>query len=379
VSRPEGERALCLDVDPTGETEDPLRLNLLLFGSLGRAELVRGDSVLQFVGGRFAWKPNENPEHAPAPTAAAAGGRDAVETCRETGESILADARRRIVRTRLSPIRRKLAAQRRLLAKLEGELERAAGHEQVRREAETLAAFQTRIEQGAATVDLPDVYAPDETLRIDLDPAAPVRVQIEKRFKRAAKLERSETHTRRRIEEVRGEISALDAAVDAVDSAAGFTAAMVELDRLLDALPRLRPQGARFRRDRAPTGATPFRRYDLDDTWFVLVGRSNQENDELTFHAAAPTDLWFHAQHVPGSHVVLKCSGNPGSPPAHILERTAAIAAHYSKARHSGLAPVIYTQRKYVRKPRGAKAGQVVCEREKTLIVEPGLPDNSNP
>jgi predicted ribosome quality control (RQC) complex YloA/Tae2 family protein len=108
--------------------------------------------------------------------------------------------------------------------------------------------------------------------------------------------------------------------------------------------------------------------------WFVLVGRNNLENDKLTFHASAPTDLWFHAQNVPGSHVVLKCRGNPGSPPSGILEMTSAIAAYYSKARHSGLVPVIYTQRKYVRKPRGAKAGQVICEREKMIMVRPGLP-----
>jgi hypothetical protein len=36
--------------------------------------------------------------------------------------------------------------------------------------------------------------------------------------------------------------------------------------------------------------------------------------------------------------------------------------------------PVIYTRRKYVRKFRGASAGQVRCEREKTVMVPPRLP-----
>jgi len=36
--------------------------------------------------------------------------------------------------------------------------------------------------------------------------------------------------------------------------------------------------------------------------------------------------------------------------------------------------PVIYTLRKYVRKPRGAKAGLAVCTREKTLMVPPRDP-----
>jgi predicted ribosome quality control (RQC) complex YloA/Tae2 family protein len=58
------------------------------------------------------------------------------------------------------------------------------------------------------------------------------------------------------------------------------------------------------------------------------------------------------------------------------MEKTASIAAYYSKARHSALVPVIYTQRKYVRKPRGARPGQVLCAREKMIMVEPLLPDN---
>jgi predicted ribosome quality control (RQC) complex YloA/Tae2 family protein len=335
-------------------------------------ELVRGDSVLQFVGGRFMWQPNQKPEPAPADAGA---DHDAVETCGEMGASILAGAQQRILTGRTAPLRRKSKAQRRLLTKLEGDLEAAAGHAQLRREAETLAAFQTQIGRGSTSVELPDVYDADETLRIELDPAVPVGTQIEKRFKRAAKLERSEAHTRRRIDEVSDEVDVLDAAIASVAAATGFAVAMQALDRALEGLPGVRAQRARGPRGGDRGGASPFRRFDLDPMWFVLVGRSNEENDELTFHAAAPTDLWFHAQHVAGSHVVLKCRGNPGSPPASILEQTAAIAAHFSKARHNSLAAVIYTQRKYVRKPRGAKPGQVLCEREKTLMVEPGLPD----
>ena len=119
--------------------------------------------------------------------------------------------------------------------------------------------------------------------------------------------------------------------------------------------------------------AEPYRRIDLGEGWFALVGRSSRDNDELTFKHAAPDDLWFHAQSVPGSHVILKSPG-PDQPPGHILERAASVAAHYSRSRHSGLVPVIYTRRKYVRKFRGSKPGQVRCEREKMIMVAPELP-----
>jgi predicted ribosome quality control (RQC) complex YloA/Tae2 family protein len=106
----------------------------------------------------------------------------------------------------------------------------------------------------------------------------------------------------------------------------------------------------------------------------VLVGRSNAENDWLTHRHARPEDLWFHAHGVPGSHVVLRREGRKSNPSARTLEEAAAIAAFYSKARHSSKTPVIYTLRKHVRKPRGARPGLAVCEREKMIMVRPKDP-----
>ena len=107
----------------------------------------------------------------------------------------------------------------------------------------------------------------------------------------------------------------------------------------------------------------------------MLVGRNNRENDTLTFRSAHPDDIWMHAQQTPGSHVVLKSTGGTGNPSRAVLETAAGIAAYFSKARHAGLVPVIYTLRKYVRKFRGARPGQVTCEREKTIFAEPKLPE----
>ncbi|MBK8232716.1 MAG: hypothetical protein IPK72_19565 [Candidatus Eisenbacteria bacterium] len=64
--------------------------------------------------------------------------------------------------------------------------------------------------------------------------------------------------------------------------------------------------------------------------------------------------LWFHAHGVPGSHVVLRREGRKDNPSAKTMEEAAAIAAFFSKARHAGKAPVIYTLKKYVRKPSKA-------------------------
>jgi predicted ribosome quality control (RQC) complex YloA/Tae2 family protein len=42
--------------------------------------------------------------------------------------------------------------------------------------------------------------------------------------------------------------------------------------------------------------------------------------------------------------------------------------------KNARMVPVAMTEKKYVRKPKGAPPGTVVLEREKVLFAEPGLP-----
>ena len=91
----------------------------------------------------------------------------------------------------------------------------------------------------------------------------------------------------------------------------------------------------------------------------------------LSTRLARPKDLFFHLDGAPGSHVVLRTGGRPDTVPRPVLEKAAALAALHSKARHSGLVPVIWTERRYVRRPRKSPAGMAVCLREQSLMVEP--------
>jgi NFACT N-terminal and middle domains/NFACT protein RNA binding domain len=121
------------------------------------------------------------------------------------------------------------------------------------------------------------------------------------------------------------------------------------------------------------------RRFILPDGWIVLVGRTNTENDTLTHRAARQKDLWFHARGVAGSHVVLQRGDRKDNPSRKTLEMTAAIAAFHSKAKTSGLAPVVYTEKRYVRKPRKAPPGLAVCIREKVIMAKPAVPEAPSP
>jgi predicted ribosome quality control (RQC) complex YloA/Tae2 family protein len=100
------------------------------------------------------------------------------------------------------------------------------------------------------------------------------------------------------------------------------------------------------------------------------VGRGARHNDDLTFHHSAPNDVWLHARHSAGAHVVLRWPG-PGNPPAKDLAEAGSLAALHSKARTSKSVPIDWTLRKYVRKPRGSAPGSVVPDRVKTIFVDP--------
>jgi predicted ribosome quality control (RQC) complex YloA/Tae2 family protein len=100
----------------------------------------------------------------------------------------------------------------------------------------------------------------------------------------------------------------------------------------------------------------------------ILVGRSAEKNDELTFHVARPHDLWLHAKNRTGSHVIVPLDKN-ASCPGDVLVDAAHLAAHFSEARAEAVVEVQYTPRRYLRKPRGSTAGLVVVDREKVLVL----------
>jgi len=111
--------------------------------------------------------------------------------------------------------------------------------------------------------------------------------------------------------------------------------------------------------------------YELPGAWTLLVGASDADNDFLSIETAEPEDWWFHADNVPGSHVILRAKADE-EPSRETLRQAAAV--YHSKARNASSAPVHCTRARYVTKPRGAKVGTVRVARGKVLKVRP---DNS--
>ena len=116
----------------------------------------------------------------------------------------------------------------------------------------------------------------------------------------------------------------------------------------------------------------PHRRFEFDRA-LVFAGLSSKGNRYVTFKLALPDDLWFHAQGVPGSHVILRSLSALAEDELNAFKDfCASLAAYYSKARESSRQRVDYTRRRYVSPIRGGEAN-VTYKEFSTVAGDPLL------
>ena len=101
------------------------------------------------------------------------------------------------------------------------------------------------------------------------------------------------------------------------------------------------------------------------DGYKVFVGRNNRQNDFIVSKLSKDEDYWFHTKDCAGSHVLLKCD----NPTDKLLLECAKLAKEYSKGADSSKVGVIYTKRKYLKKPPAANLGYVTYKNEREIIL----------
>ncbi len=232
-----------------------------------------------------------------------------------------------------------------------------------------LQAFAHEIPKGETFISLPNIFTDGaEKVDIKLNPAKSVHENARIYFNKYKDSAERDDQLQVKIDTLEKEISDITAIRDKLQEKPAYG----KLEKITDELENrhlLQPESNVKKSDTAFIYS--FNRLLLEKKWEVLIGKNAANNDLLTFKFSRKFDLWFHAQSVPGSHVVIRLPNRNEHPPHSVIEDAARIAAYNSTARNSGTVPVNYTEVRYVRKPRKGAPGQVLITNEKTLFVTP--------
>lgn len=257
--------------------------------------------------------------------------------------------------------------------RLSEDLLKAENSEDLRLYGELLTANIHLIKPGMKSVDVVNYYD-GSTVTIPLDVKQSPAKNAQHYFKKYGKAKTAVKEKQIQLEENDGEIKYLESVLaflentDDVDEIESIRNELVETGYV-----RRRKQQGGFKEKKYKSAP---HRYTLSNGMTVLVGKNNKENDYLTFNTAGNRDIWLHTKDIPGSHVIVQSSGQDLDEKA--IFEAAAIAAYHSKARTSENVPVDYVPVKYIKKPAGAKPGMVIFTNNRTVWVNPALPNQSD-
>ena len=223
-----------------------------------------------------------------------------------------------------------------------------------RRQGELLKSHLHEVAPGMKELRLKDPADPEKNeVVLALDPALSPSQNLERIFKRYKKAHSARPLIELQIEKTKKERDRLEKERQTLLEGG-----------VLNVVKRTAPPS---QKDKSGKNKAPA--YLSTDGLVLLVGRSDRENDEVTFRVARGNDLWFHARGIPGSHVVVRMERRQELPYQTLLD-AATLALHFSDGRKTGKGDVLYTFRKYVQKPKGEKPGRVICTQDKNIYIE---------
>jgi predicted ribosome quality control (RQC) complex YloA/Tae2 family protein len=252
-------------------------------------------------------------------------------------------------------------------------LQQSQGADVYRQQADLLMANLQAWQPGRKEIVLRD-FDTSEPVAIRLEPEKNAVQNAQKLYKQAGKLKRARGAVEPLLNDVQAEIDYLEQVEDAIYQIDKYRSTD-DLEALYEIREELIGQkileDTQYLRPTAGPDSTPnFHKFRAPSGFEVLIGRNNRQNDRLTFRLANDYDLWFHAQEIPGAHVLLRLE--PGAVAEdRDLQFSADLAAYYSRSRQSDRVPVVYTQPKHVYKPKGAKPGIAIYKQERILWGQP--------
>lgn len=247
---------------------------------------------------------------------------------------------------------------------LEKDLLTADKAETQRMIADTIMANIYQLSKGQSYCQLLNIYD-GEPLEIQLSPLLSPTENAQAYYKRYNKYKRAQSEVQNQIETTREMLDYL-ASIDASLTTATTKGEIAEINQELITAGLLQTQGKKHKGQ--PSKSEPLL-VKLSDETTLYIGKNNKQNDYVTFSLARGKDLWFHTKNIPGSHVILKTTLPQAA--ASDIDAAAMLAAYFSKSRSGSKVPVDCTERRFVKKPNGAKPGFVIYTDQSTYYATP--------
>ncbi len=277
----------------------------------------------------------------------------------QTGPQRFAENRKRLLESLGRNLRQKIQ----LLEELRQLQEKYSDSGHYQHLGNLLTANLYRVKPGSRSVELED-WQTGQMLTVELDRTKSPAANAARFFNLYKKARRGTVEVEKRIEVLNGEIGWIREQIWLTENADCESDLPVE-EKKISGSGRSAKDISVSRKGRVANIRPSF---EIEGCRYY-VGRNARQNDVLTFQVARRGDWWFHANEVPGAHVILK------KPEGEITEtdlwRGAVLAAWFSFARNSGKVAVDATETVFVKRIPGGMPGRVSYTHQRTIMVDP--------
>ena len=218
-----------------------------------------------------------------------------------------------------------------------------------------------KIEKGMKKILVENIYDNMKKIEILLDEKKSPRENIEAYYKKYKKLKTADEIIKAELPKIEEEMKYIKQILETIEIITELNE-LSEIEEELISLGYIR----KSKKNKQKLEKSKPYVFETDSGALIYVGKNNLQNENLTLKFANKNDIFFHAQDVPGSHVILRG--------ANLTENDYKIAGflagYYSYFKNEGYANVDYTEKKHIRKAKGTGLGMVYYDNYKTLFID---------
>lgn len=280
------------------------------------------------------------------------------------GRQVFEDKFSRQKNSLFDAVKKEFKKKKKLFAKHEKTFQSENKQDKYRQFGDLIMTNLYRIKLGMSCVELENIYEDNKPVEIELDAMKFPSDNAQRYYKLYNKAKTASQYSEKLMNGIQGELDYLESIKESVNIAETIDDLTQIRQELIEQDIIKRKEAKQSKKEQIIPAV-----FTSSDGFTILAGKNNRQN-EYILKTSSPEDIWLHVQDIPGSHVVIKRVENEEIPKT-TLHEAVYIAAWYSSGRESSNIPVIYTRRKFVKKPSGSKPGYVIFTREKTLWVNP--------